>query len=276
MELSKLIDILELEFPPETAWSNDSIGLQIKSSKSEVNNVYLTLELDNESVNEAINLSADIIITFHPLIFSPLSSVRIDNRVGNLVSKIIKNDINLYSIHTNFDSHAKGTSFEFCRMLGLSVSEFLVPDLKFENKGMGVIVDVVDALNFENLLEKVSKVCNSPIKYNKSNEELIKRVAVLGGSGSSYMEAAIEKKCDILITADVKYHDFHAAQGRISIIDPGHYEMEQFVSNAMYNILSAKFKDELNFIKGKVVTNPVKYYPDNNYTKMQMNYLNNN
>lgn len=276
MELSKFIDILELEFPPETAWSNDSIGLQIKSSKSEVKNVYLTLELDNESVSEAINLSADVIITFHPLIFSPLSTVSIDNRVGNLVSKLIKNDINLYSIHTNFDSHAKGTSFEFCRMLGLSVSEFLVPDTKYENKGMGVIIDVKENISFENLLEKVTDICNSPIKYNHYNTDLVKRVAVIGGSGSSYLEAAIDNKCDVFITADVKYHDFHAAKGRISIIDPGHYEMEQFVSNAMYNILSVKFNNELNFIKGKVVTNPVKYYPDNNYTKMQMNYLKNN
>ena len=110
MELSKLINTLELEFPPNTAWENDSIGLQIKSCKSQIENVFVTLELNIEALEEAIDNSADLIITFHPLIFSPLSQIDTDERVGQLVTEIIKSEINLFSIHTNFDSHPKGTS----------------------------------------------------------------------------------------------------------------------------------------------------------------------
>lgn len=276
MELSKLINILELEFPPETAWRDDSIGLQIKSSKSEIRNVYLTLELNNKSIDEAVAHSSDLIITFHPLIFSPLSSINIDDRVGKLVTQIISNDINLYSIHTNFDSHSRGTSYELCRMLGFTKSEYLVQDINYEDKGMGAIIDLDEPINFKQLLDKVSTVCCSPLKYNKPTSDNVSRIAILGGSGSSYVESAINKECDVIITADIKYHDFHSAANKIAIIDPGHYEMEQFVSNAMYNILNEKLKNELCLTRGSIVTNPVHYYPKNNYSEMQKNYLNNN
>ena len=276
MELSKLINTLELEFPPETAWRDDSIGLQIKSRKSEVRNVYLTLELNEKCIKEAIDNSSDLIITFHPLIFRPLSSIDVEERVGNIVTQLIKNDINLYAIHTNFDSHENGTSNELCKMLGFEKSKFLVQDSNFEDKGMGVIIDLQEQISFNKLLEKISLICCSPLKYNKPSSDKIGRIAILGGSGSSYIDSAINKNCDVIITADIKYHDFHYATNKIAIVDPGHYEMEQFVSNAMFNILNEKLKNDINLIRGSVVTNPINYFPQDKYSEMQKNNLNNN
>lgn len=275
MELSKLIKILELEFPPESAWSEDSIGLQIKSSRSQIRNVYLTLELNEYSINEAIAKNADLIITFHPLIFRPLSSIDTEQRVGNLTVKLIQNNINLYSIHTNFDSHPRGTNYELCSQLGFEFSEFLVPDERVPDRGMGAIINLSDNISLANLIQKVAEICNSPIKYNLSSSSDIDKLAILGGSGSQYIETAIEKGCQVIITADVKYHDFHSAFGRIVIIDPGHYEMEQFVPKAMFNILKHKLGDDINLIQSTKLTNPVNYYPDNNYVQKQTNYLKN-
>ncbi len=275
MELSKLLNIFELEFPPKTAWSDDSIGLQISNSKSRIKNVYLTLELNEDSITEALSYSSDLIVTFHPLIFKPLSSITTDNRVGNLVSKLIKNDIALYAIHTNFDSHPFGTSYELCTQLGFDKSEFLVPDDNIDGYGMGVVVELQDSIKINELLYKVSSVCNTPLKYNKGAKEDINKIAILGGSGSSYIKDAISLNCDAFITADVKYHDFHNVDNKMAIIDPGHYEMEQFVPKAMKNILKEKLGDGINLITGSVLTNPVNYYPEISYIKSQKNYLNN-
>lgn len=276
MELSKLVDIFELEFPPNTAWSDDSIGLQINNSKSRIKNVYLTLELNEDSISEALSCSSDLIITFHPLIFSPLSSINTDNRVGNLVSKLIKHDIGLYAIHTNFDSHPLGTSYELCKKLGFEKKEFLVPDAGSVGYGMGIIAELENSITLSELLKKISDICNSPIRYNTGLTEEIYKIGILGGSGSSYIQEANNKNCDVFITADIKYHDFHSVKGKMAIIDPGHYEMEQFVPVAMKNILKEKLGKEVNLITGSILTNPVNYYPEFNYNKMQKNYLNNN
>lgn len=275
MELSKLIKVLELEFPPVTAWSEDSIGLQIKSSKSQIMNIYLTLELNESSIDEAIKNQSDLIITFHPLIFKPLSCIDNEERIGKLTTKLIQNNINLYAIHTNFDSHPKGTSYEFGERLGFQPSEFLVANQNYLERGMGVIINLDDGLELNDLLQKVTEICNSPIKYNLTSSSEINKIAILGGSGSNYIESAIEKNCQVIITADVKYHDFHRANGRIVIIDPGHYEMEQFVPSALYKILNRTIGSSINLIQSTELTNPVRYYPESNYIHKQINYLKN-
>lgn len=275
MELSKLINIFELEFPPKTAWSDDSIGLQISNSKSRIKNVYLTLELNEDSISEALSYSSDLIVTFHPLIFRPLSTITTDNRVGNLVSKLIKNDIGLYAIHTNFDSHPYGTSYELCKQLGFECSKFLIPDVNNDGYGMGVIIELENSIKINELLEKVADICNSPLKYNIGVNDNITKIAIIGGSGSSYIQEAYNQGCDVFITADLKYHDFHSVDGKMAIIDPGHYEMEQFVPLAMKNILKEKLGEGINLITGSVLTNPVNYYPKHNYKESQIKYLNN-
>lgn len=275
MELSKLINIFELEFPPKTAWSDDSIGLQISNSKSRIKNVYLTLELNEDSISEALSYSSDLIVTFHPLIFRPLSTITTDNRVGNLVSKLIKNDIGLYAIHTNFDSHPYGTSYELCKQLGFECSKFLIPDVNNDGYGMGVIIELENSIKINELLEKVADICNSPLKYNIGVNDNITKIAIIGGSGSSYIQEAYNQGCDVFITADFKYHDFHSVDGKMAIIDPGHYEMEQFVPLAMKNILKEKLGEGINLITGSVLTNPVNYYPKHNYKESQIKYLNN-
>lgn len=275
MELSKLVDIFELEFPPKTAWSDDSIGLQISSSKSRIKNVYLTLELNEDSISEALSCSSDIIVTFHPLIFKPLSSVTSDNRVGKLVSKLIKNDIALYAIHTNFDSHPLGTSYELCKRLGFEKKEFLKSDDSVDGYGMGVITELENPITINDLLDNLSSICKSPLRYNNIPKDKLTKIGILGGSGSNYIQEALKKNCDVFITADIKYHDFHSVDENMVIIDPGHYEMEQFVPFAMKNILKNKLGDDINLITGTVLTNPVNYYPNFDYNKMQKNYLNN-
>ena len=274
MELSRLVEIIELEFPPITAWSDDSIGLQISNSKSRIKNVFLTLELNESIIEEAISNDSDLIIAFHPLIFRPISAVNTNNRVGNLLTKLIKNDIALYVIHTNFDSHPNGTSHELSLQLGFKKVDFLVEDKNLEGYGMGAIIDLDEPINTEDLLRKISKLCNSPLRYNKGSKSLIKRIAILGGSGSGYISEALNKNCDALITADMKYHDFHSVEGKMIVIDPGHYEMEQFVPKAMKRILDKKIGNEINFVTGRELTNPVLYFPENDYIDLQKKYLN--
>ncbi len=275
MELSKLVNIFELEFPPKTAWSDDSIGLQISNSKSRIKNVYFTLELNEDSITEALTYSSDLIVTFHPLIFKPLSNITSDNRVGNLVSKLIKNDIGLYAIHTNFDSHPLGTSYELCKQLGFEKTRYLIPDINLDGYGMGIVIELDTLISMNELLEKIYDVCNSPLKFNKGKGEDIKKIAIIGGSGSSYIQEAYNQGCDAFITADIKYHDFHSVEGKMTIIDPGHYEMEQFVPMAMKNILKEKLGEDINLFTGSVLTNPVNYYPQQNYKEKQKKYLNN-
>lgn len=99
----------------------------------------------------------------------------------------------------------------------------------------------------------------SVVKHSKIHQETIQKVAVLGGSGAFAIQAAKAKGADVLVTADLKYHDFYQAENQILLLDIGHYESEIFTKNYMVDFLKKKFTN-FAIILSEINTNPVKYY----------------
>jgi dinuclear metal center YbgI/SA1388 family protein len=278
MLIHELINIINRLLPPETAMQGDRIGLQIEGKNPEIHRILIAYEVNPQVVQEAVVLKADCIITFHPLIFNPLTAIKLDNRVGRLVTEIIQNSISLIAIHTNFDSFAEGTSKILAEELGLPVTGFLVPDKSIPDFGMGIISNNDQPITLDSLLQKIFNICHSPLKYNKT-KDVFHSIAIVGGSGSSFIPDVIEKKIDCFITSDLTYHRFHDVEGKLTLIDPGHYEMEQFVPLGLVKLLT--YNLELanidSIFTSKVRTNPVFYYPNTfDYDTEQENYLINN
>lgn len=115
MKIASIIDYLEEEFPPQVAWERDRIGLQLESEIEDISTILLTMELNEEVVKEAIEKDSKLIISFHPLIFNPILKLSKNDRVSKIIKILIKHDINLYVIHTNFDAHKFGTSYSICK-----------------------------------------------------------------------------------------------------------------------------------------------------------------
>lgn len=270
-ELSRLIEKL---LPPETAMDGDRIGIQIEGNSNPVTTILATLEVTDGVIDEANSMNADTIITFHPLIFAPLTKVNDDDRVGRLVKKLIKSEINLISVHTSYDAFVNGTSKILSDKLDLNYIDFLVRDKNHENCGMGVIAETKEPLTCLEFVSKVSDIMSSPVRYNMT-EKSINKVAILGGSGSSFIDDALIAEADAFITADVSYHKFHYVAGKMLIADPGHYEMEQFVGEGIKELLKYKLNDKnINIYSSKILTNPVRYYPQpEKYENEQNKYL---
>ncbi|MGN6164783.1 MAG: Nif3-like dinuclear metal center hexameric protein [Flavisolibacter sp.] len=87
----------------------------------------------------------------------------------------------------------------------------------------------------------------------------VQKVAVCGGAGSFLIKTAIRQKADVYVTADIKYHEFFDAEGRLVIADIGHYESEQFTTDLLHDLLVEKFPT-FAVLKTKVNTNPVRYF----------------
>ena len=87
----------------------------------------------------------------------------------------------------------------------------------------------------------------------------MRRVAVLGGSGAFAIGAARAAGADVLVTGDVKYHQFFQAEGQMVIADVGHYESEQFTKNLLVDYLTEKFPNFAIHLS-ETQTNPVNYF----------------
>lgn len=128
MYLKTLIKALEKWAPLSDAEGFDNVGLQIGNPEQEINKALITLDVTDEVVDEAINKDANLIITFHPLIFKPLKNITSKNRVSRLALKCIENKIALYAIHTNLDAQLDGVNAKISEKLGLENRRILIPN----------------------------------------------------------------------------------------------------------------------------------------------------
>jgi dinuclear metal center YbgI/SA1388 family protein len=97
------------------------------------------------------------------------------------------------------------------------------------------------------------------IRHTALRRKAIKKVAVCGGSGAFLIKSALSKGADVYISADIKYHEFFDAEGKMVIADIGHYESEQFAVSLLHDLLVEKFPT-FAVLKTSVNTNPVQYF----------------
>jgi len=124
---SEVIKYLEEWAPPGAAWKDDSIGLQVGAGDIKIKNILVALELNQKVLNQAIKKNCNFIFTHHPFIFTPLKRLdfRNDSKAA-IIQELIKNNITLYSAHTNLDFTKDGVSFELAKKLQLKNIRFLV------------------------------------------------------------------------------------------------------------------------------------------------------
>jgi len=128
-----------------------------------------------------------------------------------------------------------------------------------QNIGMGMLGELIEELDIFEFLELLKKKFNlHMIRHSNILKNKIKKIALLGGSGSFAIQNAIEAGADIFITSDLKYHDFYKAENKIILADIGHYESEQFTKILLGDYLTKKFTN-FAIILSENNTNPINY-----------------
>jgi dinuclear metal center YbgI/SA1388 family protein len=128
--------------------------------------------------------------------------------------------------------------------------------------GSGILGELSKPMKEAELLGHIKKIFGlKVIRHTELLNKPLKKIALCGGAGSFLISAALAVEADIYITADIKYHEFFDANGRMVIADIGHYESEQFTIELLAEILEQKFPN-FAVLKTKVQTNPVKYFSD--------------
>ena len=244
MRVKDIYDFLNDLSPFELQESWDNSGLLVGNFEDEVKEVYFSLDLDEEVVNGLT--SNALIITHHPLIFSPLKSVNYDSYATKLLKLLIKKDISLICMHTNFDkTHLN--RYVAQEILGLTIENI-----------QGYIIYSEVNQDFDIFQKDVERRLN--LDYSKAVKcsQKIKKVALITGAGASMID---EIQADCFLTGDIKYHDAMEARLRnISLIDIGHYESEHHFSHLLFGLCEKYLK--INKLKAIMASskNPFKFY----------------
>lgn len=125
--------------------------------------------------------------------------------------------------------------------------------------GAGIIGNMADAMDEKQFLQLLKSTFGTPvIRHTILTGRPVKKVAICGGAGSFLISKALASGADAYVTADMKYHEFFDANGRMLIADIGHYESEQFTIALLQEVLAKKFPT-FAVLKTGVITNPVHY-----------------
>ncbi|MFL1895868.1 Nif3-like dinuclear metal center hexameric protein [Aquimarina sp. 2-A2] len=137
--------------------------------------------------------------------------------------------------------------------------EILTLENTNQHIGMGMLGTLKEPMLESDFLHHIKQTFNAGcVRHSKLLNKPIQKVAVLGGSGSYAIKAAIRAKADIFITADMKYHQFYEAEEQLIIADIGHYESEQFTKNLIVSYLRKKISN-FAIILSDINTNPIQY-----------------
>lgn len=271
MTITEFIRHLNGEIPLELAMPDDPVGLQVMAEDRNLTTVAVAYELNAHIVEQAAAAGAELIIAFHPLIYPHLKRVAGTNRVERTVIDLIDRRIALYILHTAFDAHPQGTSNLLAAALGCENISPLVPHSTIRNAGMGAVGILPSPLSLQELAERLQRACGASVVRisggpDGADEREIGKVAILGGSGMSFYNAAVASGADAFITADVRYHAFHAANESAAILDPGHAESEAFVVEGMARLVEnvaetagSGDSEKISVVSIADSTNPVRY-----------------
>ncbi len=137
IRIKDIISFLEAKFPPALQENYDNSGFLVGNANEVFQKAIISIDFTEEVLQEALSKEANLIITHHPLIFKGLKKLTGNNSIEKLVISCIKNNLNLYSIHTNFDNLTSGTNNYIASKLGLLNAQVLRP---LENQFLKLVV----------------------------------------------------------------------------------------------------------------------------------------
>lgn len=231
------LEAMESIAPAHLAESWDNVGMLIDCGKEEYQKILFALDLTEQVAAQAVKSGADMVVTHHPVMLSGIK--RLDGKTGEsrAILLMVQNGISHFAAHTNFDCSDWGTNAYVAKALGLKDAKPLLEG------GMGRVGELEKKITLAELTEKIGKILKTEaIRSAGDPNRIVKRLAIVTGSGMSLVREAEEACADALLTGDVKYHAAaEAVESGIAIIDAGHFPTERPAMNQLIQGLQAHF-----------------------------------
>jgi len=245
VRLGLICEYLESLAPARLSAEWDNVGLLAGDYDAEVQRVMTCLTMTADTVAEAIERQADLVVVHHPLPFKPLMRITTDSPEGRYLLDLLGAQIHLFSPHTAWDSAAGGINQKLAEGIGLSNIAPLVPDEGDPDVGEGRWGEVSGGAQVADIAKRVKEFLQVPqIRAVGNPERKIERVAVGCGSAATFMAAAKDCGCELLLTGEATFHHCLAAEATgIELLLAGHFASERFAMQALADALADRFTE---------------------------------
>lgn len=236
-EIYNIID----EFAPfssQCEWDNS--GLLVGDGVCETKKIGVVLDITPEAVEEAVSLGIGLIVSHHPIIFSPLKSIS----SKSVPYMLARNGICALCSHTSLDKAVGGVNDALAAALGFDAR----PLFSCGDEAMLRAFEIEET-DGEALARLVAKRLNTAVSLVDSGKK-IHRVAVCGGAGGDFIPDVISAGCDAYITGEVKHNRLLEAKADgLTLLQAGHFSTENPVVDVLVSLLASKTKCEIVRLK---------------------------
>ncbi len=233
MKLFEIAEKIEKLCPLHLAMERDNVGLLVGDRDKDIRKILLCYDVDEFVAKEAVDLGVDLILSHHPLMFYPINRLAEDVPEQRTLRILIKNDIALYSAHTNLDTACGGLNDYLAKILELGNTEVVEVVCEYDGKthGYGRKATFKTPVSLGNILENCKKSLNlDGCKFVGNKEDMISTVVVNTGGGADIINLCIGTDVDLVITGDIKYNAARSAyENGIKLVDIGHFDTEKIV-----------------------------------------------
>ena len=212
-------------------WDNDGI-MCCADGTAQIYRALVTLDVTEEIVDYAIERGFDLIVSHHPLIFKPLSSIDEENHISRKLIKLLCSGVSVFSFHTRADKLVGGVNDRLADLLGMYETE------PFGDGDLGRVGNIDEPMELQDFAYRVKQLIGSDtVKYVDGYSDVY-RVAVVGGDGKGYVKAAMDAGADTYISGRIGYNVMvEAAEMGINLIEAGHFYTEQHITEFFRELL---------------------------------------
>lgn len=246
--IKDIYSYIESIAPFDTQAEFDNSGLLVGDMDKTIEKVLLSLDITDEVISEAKDKGCDLILSHHPIIFSPLKSVS----TSSIVYKLIKADLSALCVHTNLDKAENiGVNVSLANVLNLKNTQLFADEFLC----VGELENTMSDAEFARYVK--DKLCCKGVRYTKGNT--VKTVAVSSGAGGDAVTLKGKYGFDALVTGELKHHHFlEAKEKSLCAVEAGHFNTENIVLCPLCHRLSLQFND-VDFIISKRESDPVEF-----------------
>jgi dinuclear metal center YbgI/SA1388 family protein len=231
--LAQVAAAVEELWPIAGAEAWDSPGLVSGDLQSPVTRILLAVDAVAHTVDEAIEVGADLLLVHHPLLMRGVTTVAESTAKGALIARLIRGRCALLAAHTNADIVDTGTSARLAAVVGLRDARPIVettPGLGFGR--VGELPEPTTLGAFARRLASILPATATGVRVAGHYDRSVRRVAVCGGAGDSLLVEPAVRGADVYVTADLRHHPASEAvetarvDGGPSLIDVSHWASE--------------------------------------------------
>lgn len=230
ISVQQILALLQTAAPQELALDWDNVGLLVDAG-APVDGVLTTLDITPAVVREAVENDCQLIVSHHPVIFHPIKRLAADD----VPAQLMKNGISAICMHTNLDAAEGGVNDTLSDILGIAAD-----GRESFAEGCGRIGTTMPT-TVEALARFCADTLHSGVKYVNGNKS-VTRLAEVSGGGGSYLQEAIDRGADCLVTGEAAHHIALLAKERgVGLVVAGHWGTEHAIADVLAARISAAF-----------------------------------